>query len=97
MGILKRRPTKMTGNILDKFPVRELDPRIYRFSLSDHLIHIAVEKYKSSTFKCRVARIFPMPGCKDPSYQMKKFLTYIWEYFLRTGGCRFYTLLATIA
>ena len=24
---------------------------------------------------------------------MKKFLTYIWKYFLRTGGCRFYILL----
>ena len=34
MGFLKIRPTKMTVNILGKFPVRELDPRIYRFSLN---------------------------------------------------------------
>ena len=52
-----------------------------------------VENYAPSVFKCRVARIFPSPGCKDPSYRMKKFLTYIWEYFLRTGGCHFYPLL----
>ena len=61
--------------------------------LSDHLINIEVEKYGSSAFKCRVARIFPSPGCEDPSYRMKTFLTYIWKYFLRTGGYRFYTLL----
>ena len=56
-------------------------------------MNIGVEKYGPSAFKCRVARIFPSPGCKDSSYRMKKFLTYIWEYFLRTGGYRFYTLL----
>ena len=41
--------------------------------LSDHLINIGVEKYGPSAFQCRVARIFPSPGCKDPSYGMKKF------------------------
>ena len=61
-------------------------------TVSDHLINIVVAKYGPSAFKCRVARIFPSPRCKDPSYRMEKFLTYIWEYFLGTGGCRFYTL-----
>ena len=56
-------------------------------------MNIEIEKYGSSAFKCRVARIFPSPGCEDPSYRMKKILTYIWKYFLRTGGYRFYTLL----
>ena len=56
-------------------------------------MNIEIEKYGSSAFKCRVARNFPSPGCKDPSYRMKKCLTYIWEYFLRTCGYRFYTLL----
>ena len=28
---------------------------------------------------------------------MKKFLTYIWEYFLRTDGCRFYNQIASEA
>ena len=64
-----------------------------KYTKSDHLINIKVEKYGPSAFKCRVACIFPSPGRKDPSYRMKKFLTYIWKYFLRTGGCRFYTLL----
>ena len=36
-----------------------------------------VEKFGSSAFKCRIARNFSSPGCKDPSYRMKKFLTYI--------------------
>ena len=72
------------------------EPKLVRTTylyLIDHLINIAVEKYGPSAFKCRVARLFSSPGCKDPSYRMKKFLTYIWEYFLITGGCRFYTLL----
>ena len=56
-------------------------------------MNIKIEKYGSSAFKCRVARIFPSPRCKDPSSRMKKFLTYIWEYFLRAGGYRFYTVL----
>ena len=62
-------------------------------TVSDHLVNIEVEKYGPSAFKCRLARIFPNPGCKDPSYRMEKFYTYIWKYFLRTGGYRFYTLL----
>ena len=49
-----------------------------------------VEKYGTSAFKCRVARIFPSPGCKDPSYWMKKFVSYIWEYFLRTDNYHFH-------
>ena len=56
-------------------------------------MNIGVEKYEPSAFKCRVARIFPSPGCKDPSCRMKKFVTYIWEYFLRAGGYRFYIVL----
>ena len=46
-------------------------------TVSDRLINIEVEKYGPPAFKCRVARIFPSPGCEDPSYRMKKFLTYI--------------------
>ena len=61
--------------------------------LSNHLINIGVAKYGPSTFKCRVACIFPSSGCKDPSYRMQKILTYILKYFMRTGGYRFYTLL----
>ena len=38
---------------------------------------IGVEKYGPSAFKRRVARLFSSPGCKDPSYLMKRFLTYI--------------------
>ena len=51
--------------------------KITQVYLSDHLINIEVEKYGSSAFKCRVARIFPSPGCEDLSYRMKKILTYI--------------------
>ena len=71
------------------------EPKLVKITqdyLSDHLINIEVEKYGPSAFKCRATRIFPSPGCEDPSYRMKKFLTYIWKYFLRTGGYRFYTL-----
>ena len=67
--------------------------KITQVYLSDHLINIGVEKYGPSAFKCRVARIFSSPGCKDPSYRMKKFLTYISQYFLRTDECRFQPLL----
>ena len=62
-------------------------------TVSDHLINIEVEKFESSAFKCRIAHNFPNPGCKDPSYRMKNFVTYIWKYFLRTVGYHFYTLL----
>ena len=62
-------------------------------TVSDHLFNIEIEKYGPSAFKCRITRIFPSPGCEDQSYRMKKFLTYIWKYFLRTGRYRFYTLL----
>ena len=67
--------------------------KITQVYLSDHLINIGVDKYGLSAFKRRVARIFSSPGCNDPLYRMTKFLTYIWEYFLITCGCRFYTLL----
>ena len=67
--------------------------KITQVYLSDHLTNIEIEKYGPSAFKCRVARIFPSPGCKDPSSRMKKFLSYIWEYSLRTSGYCFYTLL----
>ena len=67
--------------------------KITQVYLSDHLINIKVEKYGPSAFKCRIARNFPSPGCKETSYRMKKILTYLWEYFLRAGGYGFYTLL----
>ena len=66
---------------------------ILKWYLSDHLINFYLEKYGSSAFKCRIANIFSNPGCKDPSYRMKKVLIYIWKYFLKTCGYRFYTLL----
>ena len=50
-------------------------------------MNIGVEKYGLSAFKCRVARMFPSPGCKGPSYRMKKFLTYIWEYNFTNKIC----------
>ena len=67
--------------------------KITQVYLSDHLINVGVEKYGPSAFKCRVARLFPSPGCKDPSYLMKMILTYIWEYFRRMDGCHFHPLL----
>ena len=59
-------------------------------TVSDHLMHIGIENYGPSAFKCRVARIFTIPGCKDSSYLIKKFLSYIWVYFLSTGNYRFH-------
>ena len=56
-------------------------------------MNFGVEKYGPAAFKCRVARLFSSPGCKDPSYLIKMFLTYIWEYFLIMGECHFHPLL----
>ena len=65
---------------------------LLQHSFNPNYQHEVLPKVKKK-FKRRVARIFLSPGCKNPSYRMKKILTYIWEHFLITCGYRFYTLL----
>ena len=87
MWILKRCPTNMTVHILGKFPVRELDPRIYRFSLiwfafvelSKWFFFSLIQYIQSNLFLSflRVARGFA-------SYQLESnpTATFLWETFV---------------
>ena len=81
-NILTMPKSEVTKKYLKNVCINSLGTEISQnhlsiLTVSDHLINIEVEKYGPSAFKCRVARIFPSPGCEGPSYRMKKFLTYI--------------------
>ena len=86
--IIKKYPKNICINPLGT-EIGQNHLSILKWSLNKHWS----SKVWTLSFQMPCRTHFPSPGSKAPSYQMKKMLTYILKYFLRTGGYRFYTLL----